>query len=135
MSVGYEGRELDSFIGDLLARGVAVLADVRLNAVSRKRGFSKSALKQALENNGIRYVHLRGLGNPPDNRAAFAGGDEDVRAGRGRFRELLSGDGPQRDLRTLKDLSSESVVAVLCVERNEQRCHRKVVIEALYSVA
>lgn len=127
VSVGYEGREIGEFVRDLAARGVTVLADVRLNAVSRRRGFSKSALKTALDAHGITYLHLRGLGNPRDNRSAFAG--DQVQEGRNAFRALMSSDDAQHDLATLRSLVAANVVAVLCFERDEQRCHRKVIID------
>ena len=129
VSIGYEGREVAEFVRDLLARRVTVLADVRLNAVSRRRGFSKTALRETLEAAGIEYVHLRGLGNPSDNRAAFAG--DDATLGQRRFRQLLKAANAQRDLATLRELTASTVVAVLCVERDEHNCHRSVVIDAL----
>jgi uncharacterized protein (DUF488 family) len=131
VSVGYEGRELGEFVRDLKSRDVTVLADVRLNAVSRRKGFSKTALRQALEAAGIAYVHLRGLGNPRENRDAFA--SDDVVAAQAKFRSLLKAEAGMNDLATLRELASESVVAVLCVERIEANCHRKVVIDALFS--
>jgi uncharacterized protein (DUF488 family) len=127
VSVGYEGREIGEFVRDLAARGVTVLADVRLNAGSRRRGFGKSALKTALDANGISYLHLRGLGNPRVNRSIFSG--DQVQEGRDAFRALLSSDDARRDLETLRSVAAEKVVAVLCFERDEQRCHRKVIID------
>lgn len=127
VSVGYEGRELGEFVRDLAAGGVTVLADVRLNAVSRRRGFSKSALKTALDSNGISYLHLRGLGNPKENRSIFSG--DQVQEGRDVFRALLSSGDARRDLETLRSVAAENVVAVLCFEQNEERCHRKVIID------
>lgn len=41
-SVGYEGRDLSDFVELLQENGVTVLLDVRLNAISRKPGFSKN---------------------------------------------------------------------------------------------
>lgn len=127
--MGYEGRELEEFVRDLKTRNVTAVADVRLNAVSRRKGFSKTALRQTLEAAGIEYVHLRGLGNPRDNREAFAG--DDVAAGQAAFRKLLQAAAGRQDLATLRALAAESVVAVLCVERDERHCHRKVIIDAL----
>jgi uncharacterized protein (DUF488 family) len=129
VSVGYEGREIGEFVRDLAARDVTVLADVRLNAVSRRRGFSKTALKTALADVGIVYVHLRGLGNPRDNRESFAAPDPEP--GRARFRKRLSLPEVRDDLETLRGLASTAVVAVLCVEKDHLRCHRDVVIDAL----
>src|SRR5690606_35497866 len=41
--IGYEGLTLEAFISKLRIRGVQTLVDVRPNAISRKRGFSKRA--------------------------------------------------------------------------------------------
>ena len=66
-------------IADVLASlkraRVALLIDVRAVAASRKPGFSKRLLAAGLEEQGIRYVHLQGLGTPKEGRQA-------VRAGR-----------------------------------------------------
>jgi uncharacterized protein (DUF488 family) len=40
-SVGYEGRDPSDFVELLQKNGVTVLLDVRLDAISRKPGFSK----------------------------------------------------------------------------------------------
>jgi uncharacterized protein (DUF488 family) len=128
-SVGYEGRSLDEFIAALRADEVTVVADVRLNAVSRRRGFSKTALRNALEAAGIRYVHLRALGNPPENRAGFHANDPEP--AKARFAQLLNSSTARAELRELASLGNSDVVAVLCVERDPQRCHRTVVIDAV----
>ncbi|TQK97553.1 helix-turn-helix protein [Streptomyces puniciscabiei] len=70
-SAGYEGRDIDSFVASLLDSRIDVVADVRLTPISRKKGFSKTRLGQALAEAGIEYTHLRGLGNPKENRAPF----------------------------------------------------------------
>src|SRR5690606_38963018 len=49
VSVGYEGREASELIDHLRSLDVSVVVDVRLNAISRKRGLSKTALREALE--------------------------------------------------------------------------------------
>ncbi len=45
-TIGYEGTDIDRFVSTLKAVGVEVVADVRAIALSRKKGFSKTALKQ-----------------------------------------------------------------------------------------
>lgn len=47
-SAGYEGRDIDSFVASLLDSRIGVVADVRLTPISRKKGFSKTRLGQAL---------------------------------------------------------------------------------------
>jgi uncharacterized protein (DUF488 family) len=44
VTIGYEGRTLGDFISTLSNHNVDLLLDVRLNAISRKPGFSKKAL-------------------------------------------------------------------------------------------
>lgn len=66
-----DASTLDSLIERLRAEGVEVLVDIRLNAISRKAGYSKRALAAAVEAAGIRYVHDPRLGNPKENRAAY----------------------------------------------------------------
>jgi transcriptional regulator with XRE-family HTH domain len=63
-SAGYEGRDIDSFVALLVDSRIGVVADVRLTPISRKKGFSKTRLGEALAEAGIEYTHLRGLGNP-----------------------------------------------------------------------
>jgi hypothetical protein len=62
-------------IGDLVDTGVERLVDVRELPLSRRRGFSKTALGDALRHAGIEYVHVRALGNPKPNRERYWAGD------------------------------------------------------------
>lgn len=130
VSIGYEGRDIDEFVAELAARDVDVLADVRLNAISRRRGFSKTALRTALAAAGIEYRHLRELGNPRENRPLFSG--PRLELGRATYRStVLQTEAGARALAELRALAAEHCVAVMCVERDESRCHRKVVLDAL----
>ncbi|MEU7447929.1 anaerobic benzoate catabolism transcriptional regulator [Streptomyces sp. ADI98-12] len=128
-SAGYEGRDIDSFVSSLLDNRIDVVADVRLTPISRKKGFSKTRLGQALAEAGIEYTHLRGLGNPKDNRAPFWEGRLDV--GRARFRGVLRSEEAQTDLERLAEHARQSRVAVLCFEKDESRCHRQVILETV----
>lgn len=130
-SAGYEGRDIDSFVAALVDSRVSVVADVRLTPISRKKGFSKTRLKEALAEAGIEYTHLRGLGNPKENREPFWDGRVEV--GRARFRSLLRSDEAQADLDRLAEHAQASRVAVLCFEKDESRCHRQVVLETIRS--
>lgn len=125
-SVGYEGMTLDALVDRLAGARVSVLVDVRLNPVSRKPGFSKKRLTAALEDAGIEYVHEKELGNPQDNRDSFRNGDGE--AGRSRMRAMLNNGGGGA-LDRLVVLASNQRVAVLCVERDHNRCHRDVITE------
>lgn len=135
IGVGYEGLSVDQVVARLKTEGVEVLVDVRLTPLSRKPGLSKRALSEALSAAGIRYVHDRRLGNPKENRSAYADAASDAgTTARARYRELLSeGDGADA-VRELATLAEEHVVAVLCFEADQARCHREQVIAAVGEV-
>ena len=69
-TIGYEGLDPERLTAALRTAGVTVLADVRAVANSRKRGFSKGALKTGLEEAGLGYAHLRTLGTVHQQRVA-----------------------------------------------------------------
>ena len=127
VSVGYEGRTIDEFVTELVRAGVKTVADVRLNAISRKAGFSKTRLREALAASGIEYRHMRSLGNAKDNRLPFWDGR--VEEGRRVFRESLESPEAESSLEELSVLVRDHVVAVLCFESDVEKCHRRVVID------
>ena len=106
------------------------MADVRLAARSRKRGFSKTRLTAMLAEAGIEYYHFPALGNPRENREPFWTG-HGLEAALDRCRESVRTETGFAALEQIKDLSARGGVAVFCFEANESRCHRQVVIEAL----
>jgi len=67
-TIGYQGSTPSDLIDRLLGAGVERVVDVRELPLSRRRGFSKSPLAAALTSAGIRYEHVRALGNPKPNR-------------------------------------------------------------------
>ncbi len=120
VSVGYEGRVVDDLVATLVAHDVEILVDVRLTPISRKKGFSKSALAGALDRVGIEYRHERELGNPKDNRDAFRKGDESARR---RYEHHLANGANARYEATVERARSKRI-ALLCFERQHSECHR-----------
>jgi transcriptional regulator with XRE-family HTH domain len=129
VSVGYEGRTIGDFVPELVRAGVQTVADVRLNAISRKAGFSKTRLREALAAAGINYCHMRSLGNAKENRQPFWDGR--VEEGRRVFREMLHSPDAEASLEELSALARDQVVAVLCFETDVEMCHRKVIIDEI----
>lgn len=128
--MGYEGLTLDAFISKLRIRGIRTLVDVRLNAISRKRGFSKRALAEALGEADIRYVHLPALGNQRDNRAGYGELESDLaNEVRDRFRQELQSTAAVVALQEVANLAQAGEVVLFCYEQDERHCHREQVLE------
>ncbi|GIG91071.1 DUF488 domain-containing protein [Plantactinospora endophytica] len=132
VGVGYEGRDIGDFVADLVAMGVSRLVDVRLTPISRKRGFSKTALGQALDDAGIAYEHRRELGNPKDNRTGFTGSPETLTRARAVYAGLLARPEAVEALDALADASQRELVALLCFEADQRQCHRDLVLQAAH---
>jgi uncharacterized protein (DUF488 family) len=127
-TIGYERRSQAELVSELEAAGVSLLADVRELPLSRRRGFSKTALALALEEAGIAYVHERALGNPKPFRDAWKRGD--AAAGSAGYRAHLAGDASER-VAQLAGRVAEGGVCLLCVEHEPERCHRALLADAL----
>jgi uncharacterized protein (DUF488 family) len=128
-TIGYELATVESFLTTLREAGVQLVVDVRAVAGSRRPGFAKTRLAANLEEAGIGYVHLRGLGTPSEGRAAARAGRHDEM--RAIFREHLGGSVAQDDLATLLELVRSSRVCVLCLEADPTHCHRSLVADAV----
>jgi uncharacterized protein (DUF488 family) len=130
-TIGYEGSTIDTVLTTLRDAKVGLLIDVRAVAQSRKPGFSKRQLAAALDEAGIGYVHLQGLGTPKPGRDA-------VRAGHPErmeviFREHMTSDRAQAELAQAKQLVRERHACLLCFERDHTTCHRRLVAEMIVS--
>jgi len=129
--VGYEGWSIEDFVADLQAKGVSRVVDIRLTPISRKPGFSKTALSRALAASGIAYEHRRELGNPKPNRAGFAGSPTERAEARAIFADLLRRPEAMEALKAVARAGRRELVALLCFEADQGRCHRDVVLRAL----
>lgn len=128
-SIGYETfREVSVFAQKVALAGVEQLIDVRELPISRKRGFAKTALSQALEEAGVRYVHLRSMGNPKEFRDLYKSGKVDE--GRAGYQEFLLASRSD-ELRLLASEIRAHRSALMCVEHDQCVCHRDVIFNAL----
>ncbi len=129
-TIGYEGLDPERLTGALRSAGVAVLADVRAVANSRKRGFSKGALKASLEEAGLGYAHLRTLGTPKAGREA-ARADDAALLHRIYCEEVLETAEGIAALESLVAMAAKTPICLLCFERDPARCHRRILSERL----
>jgi uncharacterized protein (DUF488 family) len=127
LTIGYEGSDLTSFLEALTQLDVDTVVDIRELPLSRKKGFSKTALAEALAEVGIAYRHERALGCPPEirNRLKETG---DYCAYFEQFNRYLS-----TQLLLIERVVTEldGRVALLCYERDPQQCHRRSVAEQM----
>lgn len=131
IGMGYEGQGLDVFLNEALAYGVTTVADVRLNAISRKPGFSKRALAAALADHGVDYVHVPRLGNPKWNRPGFGGSASELTTARTTYAEQISVPESIAQLDELARTATHGLTALVCFEADERRCHRYVLLDRL----
>jgi uncharacterized protein (DUF488 family) len=128
-TIGYEGTTVPEFVAALQKARVERVIDVRALPLSRRPGFSKSALRAALEEAGIEYVHLKALGTPADGRTAARAGRHDdlerIYAGQLELPEAIG----QSAL--MLDLAREKPSALLCMEREPAHCHRTLLLKAV----
>ncbi len=123
-TIGYEGASVDGLIAALKDAGVTLLVDTRERAQSRRKGFSKTALGQALAEGGIGYRHLRALGTPPAVRKDYKLTHDFASMRRG-FLAHLATQGEA--LEELGRLVASEPVALLCYEANPAECHRSLI--------
>ncbi|HLV68990.1 MAG TPA: DUF488 domain-containing protein [Polyangiaceae bacterium] len=129
-TIGYEGRTQDEYLELLTEAGVTLLADVRQNPRSRKKGFSKRTLAEGCAAVGIRYEHLPELGIASEKRKGLTTREEYAELFDDYARNWL----PQQKA-TLKKLrgwlAEGERVALTCYEHVADECHRHCVVEAL----
>ena len=132
-TIGYEGASLSDFIATLMLAGIQRIVDVREVAQSRRPGFSKTALRNALAEVGIDYHHVRQLGDPKHGREAARAGNMDL------FRAIFTAHLELPASRSALDeaiiLVSEKSSALLCYERNPQDCHRAIVAQHMTAIS
>ena len=129
-TIGYEQTPAKSVLDELEQAGVKLLVDVRAVASSRRPGFSKSQLAAGLDERGISYVHLRGLGTPKEGRlAARAGQYETLQK---IYAKHLKTPQAREELDELSALVKKSgPVCILCYERDHLHCHRRWIAEII----
>jgi len=130
-SVGYERhKDHREFAAHLARSGVERLIDVRELPISRRRGYAKTALSEAMSEVGIEYVHVRALGNPKPLRDMYKSGRVDE--GRAAYRELLLTE-RRGALAALVPFLQGKRSALMCLEHDASTCHRTVIIDAIRS--
>jgi uncharacterized protein (DUF488 family) len=128
-TIGYEKAAQAAVLETLSKAGVELLIDVRDRPQSRRAGFSKTMLAASLEDAGLRYVHLKALGTPPEGREANRTRQWD------KFwrivEDRLQSPEAEIDLQQAAALAQAAPACLLCYEADWHICHRRRVAEIL----
>ncbi len=128
-TIGYQGAGIDAVVGALCRAGIELVIDVRAAPVSRRAGFSKRALAATLQEQGIAYRHLKGLGTPKPGRDAARRGE--MALFQRIFTAQMATPAARTDLDLAIDLLARQKGCLLCYEHDPAECHRTIVAEAI----
>ena len=130
-TVGHSTHPIEEFISILNAHGIKTLVDIRTIPKSRRNPqFNSDALAASLEQSGIKYRHMPGLGGlrhpRPDSRNTAWRND----SFRG-YADYMQTPEFARSLEGLIDIAGRAPTVIMCAEAVEWRCHRSLVSDAL----
>jgi uncharacterized protein (DUF488 family) len=131
LTIGHSNRPLDEFLRLLQANGATLVVDVRKMPGSRRNPqFGRDTFPQALQQAGIGYVHMPGLGGlrhrRPDSpntgwkNASFQG-----------YADYMLTPEFESSLQELLKRAAEERVVLMCAEAVPWRCHRSLIADAL----
>ena len=130
-TVGHSTQPIDKFIALLDAYGIRTLADVRTVPRSRHNPqFNNDALARALEQHGISYVPMQGLGGlrrPRKDSPNMGWRNESFRG----YADYMQTPAFTAALQDLIRTSRDKRTAIMCAEAVPWRCHRSLVADAL----
>ena len=99
-------------------------------ALSRKNGFAKTALRKALDDNGIVYKHFPELGSPSEIRHKLHD-DGNFDQFFKDYTTYIDGEEPQKALSNLAELAHMRKTVIMCFEYSVEKCHRRIIKERL----
>lgn len=129
-TIGYSGLQLNSFIEHLKYAKIELLIDVREIPISRKRGFSKTALAENLLESGIKYQHLKYLGSPKALRHEVRETRDYATFFRGVVKNLRK-DLSAVQLNEAVDLARKVRCCLMCCCEDWRFCHRSCVVDEM----
>jgi len=128
-TIGYQGYSLPELISTLKEHGIEVLVDVRYDAYSRRPEFRKDYLQKAIQEAGIQYVHRPELGTPTQLRKKIADQESTKEVFNLYFERISKVN--LRYVRAVADFAKEEKVVLMCMEKEPERCHRRILADFL----
>lgn len=132
-TLGHSDRSLESFFRILEGSSIRLIADVRSNPASaRFPHFERHALATALADRGLSYRWFRHLGGRAPASASEAEHTAISDPGLRRYAALLNTPGIKPVVDELAGLAASTVAAILCAEKDVERCHRRFLSDRLH---
>lgn len=129
-TIGYEGKDIDTFLNILIQNQINMIIDVRNNPFSMNFCFIKDKLNGYLSKAGIKYKHIPELGIESSKRQNLKT-KEDYNELFKTFKETLPEQ--KESLNLVGELSKENRIALMCFEKEPEFCHRSVLSNELES--
>jgi len=120
--IGYENRDIDDLMNELIQNNIDHLVDVRYNAKSMKFDYNKNRLEGFLSKVNIKYFHIPELGIDESSRKGLKN-KEDFEGLFEAYRLKLKEK--KQYLDQLIELHANNRTALLCYERDYNSCHRR----------
>jgi uncharacterized protein (DUF488 family) len=123
-TIGYEGKSIDDFLEILVNNEIHMIFDVREIPFSRKKGFSKAPLSEALKSENIDYYSFKELGSPKDIREELHRTNNYENF----FKEYIEylNNNPQNleSIINAINMNGDKNICLLCFEKDYNYCHR-----------
>jgi uncharacterized protein (DUF488 family) len=131
LTIGHSTRPIEEFLRLLRSYHVERVVDVRTLPRSRRNPqFDCDALPRTLQEAGIAYTHLAGLGGLRQAR-----GDSPNRGWRNSsfrgFADYMQTPAFEEGLASLIEMAQGERIAIMCAEALPWRCHRSLISDAL----
>mgnify|MGYP001575775628 CR=1 FL=1 len=125
-AMGYEGLSIDEFLNVLLREEIQTVLDTRNNPISRKYGFSKSALKKKCQDVGLQYLHFPEVGIPSNIRVH----NKERQSLWKIYQEQIL---PENEmvLGQLSKIICQEKAVLICFEEHFEDCHRHLLAQEL----
>jgi len=131
-TIGYEGITFENYLNKLINNDIGILCDVRKNPYSMKFGFSKNMLKHAVEQMGLKYIHLPELGIESENRQELNCLADYKKLFNDYELTTLQSEEALTALEYIFEVSKSEKIALTCFEKDIDCCHRGVIAKKLF---
>lgn len=128
-TIGYEGLTSETFVQYLKKHQISCVMDVRHLPLSRKKGFSKTAMSELLSTEGIEYRNYNDLGTSREMRDQLYK-DYNYKEFFRNYARSLRGKESSID-EILDKIREGKKIALLCFEKDAYKCHRSLLAKAI----